>query len=241
MKLNNATIRKAVELWFENEEKCINTYGHISDWDVSEVTDMNRLFSSNSNYGSGESSFNEDIGNWDTSNVKTMIKMFDGATSFNQPIGNWDVSNVTNMSFMFYGATSFNQPIGDWDVSNVTYMNGMFYGATLFNQPIGSWDVSNVSYMNGMFFRASSFNQPIGNWDVSKATNMNRMFDIYAAENTYLAIKHLTDILESNGLEDMSRSELNALMEIKYSAVYLAELAEDLLDLEEEIYPEKFM
>ena len=69
---------------------------------------------------------------------------------------------------------------------------------------------------------------------------MGPNMDYCAAENTYLAIQQLIDILERDGLEDRSRRELNALKEIQYSAQYLAELAESLLDIEEEIHPNKF-
>jgi surface protein len=133
------------------------------------MTDMSRLFHK-------RTAFNQDISNWDVSNVNNMISMFQDAESFNQPIGDWDVSNVTRMEFMFYGANSFNQPIGTWDVSNVNGLNSMFQNAKSFNQPIGDWDVSNATRMEFMFSGANSFNQPIGTWDVSKVNSMTAMF-----------------------------------------------------------------
>ena len=137
--------------------------------DLSTVTNMREMFS-------GASSFNGDIGDWDTGNVTDMYRIFNGAHSFNQDIGNWDVSNVTNMSGMFNLAISFNQLLDSWDVSNVTTTQGMFANAISFNQDISNWEVSSVTTMQGMLANATSFNQDITSWDVSNVTNMGWMF-----------------------------------------------------------------
>lgn len=163
------TLKEAVELWCNNRSRAEEQYGNISDWDVSEVTDMSDLFS-------GCTTFNDDISRWDVSKVTNMAGMFKEARAFNQPIGDWDVSNVTNMEEMFAIALVFDQPIGDWNVSKVTNMQDMFEWAKAFNNPIGDWDVSKVTNMKGMFHYAYEFNQPIGKWNVSKVTNMQEMF-----------------------------------------------------------------
>jgi surface protein len=120
--------------------------------------------------------FNQNIGAWNVSNVTNMSSMFSHAISFNQPIGAWNVSNVTNMGGMFDQANIFNQPIGSWNVSNVIAMGYMFRQAIVFNQPIGSWNVGNVTNMSNMFSNASAFNQPIDSWNVSNVIDMDSMF-----------------------------------------------------------------
>ena len=119
------------------------TYGHISTWDTSGVTDMLELFA--------DSSFNEDISAWDTSGVTRMDGMFRGASAFNQDIGAWDTSGVTTMAGMFFMALVFDQDIGDWDTSGVTGMQYMFYYASAFDQDLG-WCVDNDVYLDEAFY-----------------------------------------------------------------------------------------
>ena len=75
MKFNNETIRTAVKEWLENSNEAEAKYGHISDWDVCNVTDMSSLFLD-------AHKFNEDIGRWDVSNVTNMKDMFTDTNSY---------------------------------------------------------------------------------------------------------------------------------------------------------------
>jgi surface protein len=134
------------------------------------VTNMLSMFLS-------ATSFNQDIGAWNTASVTNMASMFNGATSFNQNIGAWNTASVTNMNSMFNGATSFNQDIGAWNTASVTSMNSMFSGATSFNQDIGAWNTASVTNMSLMFNGATSFNQDIGAWNTASVTNMSLMFN----------------------------------------------------------------
>lgn len=42
-----------------------------------------------------------------------------GAVTFQQDISNWDTSNVTNMNQMLRDTYSFNQDLSGWEVDNV--------------------------------------------------------------------------------------------------------------------------
>ena len=169
--INDSNIQVAVDLWISDPTTAEATYGNISNWDTSCVTDMSGLFLN-------KAMFNDDISQWDVSNVTNMRSMFHGASSFDIEIGMWNVSNVTTMVSMFDGFLNiFNQDIGNWNVSSVTDMSLMFWGNKFFNQDISGWDVSSVNSMYFMFYSATEFNQDIGAWDLSNVANMNAMLN----------------------------------------------------------------
>ena len=100
-KLNNLTLRHAIKDYLSSNVKdkrfIIYKYGEIGDWDVSNVTNMWRMFWD-------AESFNQPLNNWNVSKVTNMNYMFSFAISFNQPLNNWNVSNVTDMDDMFKAA-----------------------------------------------------------------------------------------------------------------------------------------
>lgn len=148
----------------------------LSSWNVSNVTNMNYMFTYND--GSYTNNENYDISNWNTSNVRTMKGMFYECSGVKLKIKNWDTSNVTDMSYMFGCTTQMHSDISTWDTSNVRDMSSMFRGRMALYSDITGLDVSSVENMDHMFYYCFNFNQPIGNWNVSNVTNMNNMFDL---------------------------------------------------------------
>jgi len=149
---------------------CSNLVGQATDIpDLTNTTSLVRMFGS-------ATIFNQNINNWDTSNITNMSGIF-SSSSFNQPLNNWNTLNVTDMSFLF-ASTPFNQDISDWNTSNVTTMFYMFFSTSDFNQNINNWNVSNVTNMAGMFHIANAFSQPINSWNTSNVTNMSNMFNL---------------------------------------------------------------
>ena len=161
----NDELRTAVKAWCKGDE---STYGNISTWDTSQVTNMNDLFSEM--YCSTYETFNNDLSSFDTSRVTTMKRMFSGASSFNCDVSTFDTSRVTDMEQMFNKASSFNRDLSSFDTSSVKDMGQMFKGATSFNVYVSSFDVRRVRNMENMFNGASSFAQCV-EWDIRAVPN----------------------------------------------------------------------
>ena len=151
--------------YVRNNKEAINSNRLvITNWDVSDVTDMRGLFE-------GLESFNQQL-DWATSNVTTMSLMFRGCRSFNQLL-KWDTSKVEYMGATFEGCSSFNQLL-EWDTRNVTTVRAAFRGCSSLNQQLG-WDTSKVTDMSTTFEGCSSLNKPLS-WKTGNVTDMSAMF-----------------------------------------------------------------
>ena len=95
--ITNDNIKTAVTAWCSDPTTAAATYGDISGWDTSSVTDgFECLFTRyayndcTTVYCSTAATFNDDISSWDTSSATTMAYMFYNAEAFNQDISAWD-------------------------------------------------------------------------------------------------------------------------------------------------------
>lgn len=148
-----------------------NSTDSVTSCDVSQISSMAMAFQNNT-------TFDQDISAWNVSGVTLMKNMFRGATAFNNGGSGltWsDTSAVKNMRYMFDGATSLTS-VSFPKTSAVTNMRDMFDGATSLTS-VDLPETGAVTNMKNMFLMASNFNQDIRFWDVDAVTNFDNMFD----------------------------------------------------------------
>lgn len=134
-------------------------YGHISNWDTSDITNMDNLFYiDTATTAQTQAQFNQPL-YWDTSKVTSMFSTFRKAYAFNGDISSWDVSQVTNMDgFMYcnYPYGSFNQDISGWDVRKVQTMQYAFQGQNQFAIDLSGWNVLSTIALDAGTFPTNS-------------------------------------------------------------------------------------
>ena len=126
----------------------------VSNWNVSNVTNMEGLFNNCKK-------FNCDLSKWDVSNVNDMSYMFYNCGNFDCDLSNWNVSKVTNMYTMFEGCSKFKgKGLENWDVSKVESISYMFFDCINFDCDLSNWNVNNVKNMKRMFYNCNLKNTP---------------------------------------------------------------------------------
>ena len=136
----------------------LTTINSLDTPDLSSVTNMANMFAFATNL-----STIQNINSWNISNVQNIGFIF-GSTKFNQEIGNWDTSNVTDMSGVFWVNTIFNHNVGNWNTSNVTTVYKMFDNNKM-NHSLAGWDISNITNFGG--FMTNSTGLSTENYDAT--------------------------------------------------------------------------
>ena len=94
---DRASLLLARNAWCDDRSAASETYGPIGTWNVSQITDLSYIFCGE---GGGDchttcTTFDDDVGSWDTAAVTTLYGAFRNAHAFNRPLGTWTVSSVT--------------------------------------------------------------------------------------------------------------------------------------------------
>ena len=90
----------------------------LDNWNMSSAVTIHAMF--------GSTAYNGDITTWTfTSAINDISWIFAGNSTFNRDIGGWNTASATNMSNMFGGASSFNQEL-NWNVGSATNMATIF-------------------------------------------------------------------------------------------------------------------
>jgi surface protein len=122
----------------------------VSEWDVSNVRNMEGMFS-------GLMNFNCDLSNWDVSEVRNMTHMFRYCKLFNQNLGSWNIVHVNQMACMFLGCDNF---IGDglenWKPNRCNDFRSMFRDCTKFKANLENWKIKKDAKLDYMFSNCKS-------------------------------------------------------------------------------------
>lgn len=127
--------------------------GDVSQWNVSNVENMDSLF-----FGCYD--FDCDLSQWNVSQVEGMEFMFGGCENFKgRGLEKWNVSKVKNMEAMFAKCKNLDCDLSHWDVSQVINMQHMFYRSNLSND-ISSWKIKSNAATSKMFLKSPLENNP---------------------------------------------------------------------------------
>ena len=160
-------------------------YVNISNWNVSNVTDMSFMFN-----GCYELKSVGNLCKWNVSSVTTFKQMFSNCSNLTYigDLSNWNAPKCTNAEFMFGGDKQVDKMRFTSLTLNNLFKNGIVENIhSMFQrchdlESVGNlddWNTSNVTNMNRAFFQCRQL-KSIGNlskWDTSNVTDMYAMFE----------------------------------------------------------------
>ena len=117
----------------------------ISNWNVSNVENMKRVFFACHNLVC-------DVSKWDVSNVESMSNMFYRCRKFDCDLGNWKFPNCKNLFGMFVKCSNFKGTgLQSWNVFKIRSFAHMFNGCTNLDVDLNDWDIRSANEYYYMF------------------------------------------------------------------------------------------
>lgn len=164
----------------------------IDYWDVSNVTNMNRMFCSTGFNSKAIIIWN--LSRWNVSKVTDMGLMFSflGGKTIDLNLSNWNTGRVTDMEYIFenlgrYFSYDIILDVSDWNINNVESLSRSFemIGQCAHSLKIiglGTWDLSNVKDIWGMFEYSGEFSDywdigDLSSWDISNIEDLESLFE----------------------------------------------------------------
>lgn len=148
--------------------------------DVTEITDMSRLFSLvAADLSKGRDTLMLDMSEWDMSNVTDTSYMFAYCSNFTADLSNWDLTNVKNARAMFLKCYKFNSDISNWNMPNLENSQWMFTECHELDADITKWKLSDkLSDMRDTFKFCEKIKGDAKNWNLPKCkTSFFKMFE----------------------------------------------------------------
>ncbi|WAM38506.1 BspA family leucine-rich repeat surface protein [Leuconostoc pseudomesenteroides] len=129
-----------------------------------------------------------DSANLDTSDVTSMICMFEDSAATTLDLSHFNTSAVTNMSYMFYGSEVATLDLSHFDTSAVVNMSCMFADSKALALDLSDFDTSAVTNMSYMFSNSAVTTLGLSSFNTSAVTNMSSMFA--SSKATTLDLSH---------------------------------------------------
>ena len=150
-KITDSNIHHAVREWIHRRSDAILAFGHIKDWDVSEVTDMSQLFSADRLNPAAQ--FNDDISSWDTPKLKNISYMFYGNEVMDSDFSHWTFKHVEDASYAFAETKKYSGwGLAYLETDKLVNAKGMFQNAVKFDaNGVHKWSLSKLRDGSFMF------------------------------------------------------------------------------------------
>ena len=146
----------------------------LSDWDVSQVTEMQGMFSG------CKSLETIDLTGWDTSNVTYMGSMFANCESLKSiDLSGFNTSSLQSTQDMFYECTSLETlDLSSWNTDSLAYPSNMFYACkALKSLNLDGWKMPHATSLETMFGECESLETlDLSSFDTSSVTNLKSVF-----------------------------------------------------------------